>query len=92
MRRPVVLLQKVLCNSLTPSTFNSAWDSNKFCKLTDFNGITLKPPSKGNRRDSEIISITEIFHFIRGKQPGFRRSNGSAHFRYERMIAIYPMC
>jgi len=29
IRRAVVPLLKVLCNSLTPSTFNSAWDSNR---------------------------------------------------------------
>jgi hypothetical protein len=28
MHKTVVPLQKALCKSLTPSTFNSAWDSN----------------------------------------------------------------
>ena len=33
LRRAVVTLQKVLGNSLTPSTFNGAWDSNSKSKI-----------------------------------------------------------
>jgi len=94
LRRAVVPLQKVLCNSLTPSTFNIVWNSNRNTEILPaywFQRYNVNPPSKGNRRHWEMISITEIFPFIRDKQPAFRRSNRSARFRYESMNTIYPI-
>jgi hypothetical protein len=33
MHKAVVLLRKALCKSLTPSNFNSAWDSNSTIEI-----------------------------------------------------------